>query len=459
VHRVPGGERKAVFAYRSEIDAWLHQAKNDGNEAVGTLVSDDLPVDHSPVVKPFAPVIASEAPESVAQVDASAPASMSWWQKPIFTLRRASLTIVVVLLAITALSLVLMYKRNYNAQIDKIVFKDNALQALGSDGRVVWTYPFGQSLDEGGEKESERIQLVAAGNSEQKRVLAFAPLLISRKPSPSSDALFSFSMEGKMQWRYNFDETFQFAGSRYKPPWMFGALLVNHDGPDSSVWAAVDSYYWSSCSLVKIDHDGRLLGSFVNWGHFHILNYFQSPHGKFILAGGINNDCNCAVLAVINADRPSGSSPSLSLAADGSTKFLCENCPAGQPYRYILFPRSEIAVATETTYNQVTVILPTKEGVQVGVTETNSGGSLGADWEMYELSTDLMPQSFFLSDHVVDLHRQLEAEHKIKHTVEQCPDFHRSRMIKVWSPENGWRDVPVRPIPSDPSMKAAGRAS
>jgi excisionase family DNA binding protein len=31
VHRVPGGERRAVFAYRAEIDAWLKGQANAGS--------------------------------------------------------------------------------------------------------------------------------------------------------------------------------------------------------------------------------------------------------------------------------------------------------------------------------------------------------------------------------------------------------------------------------------------
>jgi excisionase family DNA binding protein len=37
VHRVPGSGRRVVFAYRSEIDAWLHRAKFESNPALASL--------------------------------------------------------------------------------------------------------------------------------------------------------------------------------------------------------------------------------------------------------------------------------------------------------------------------------------------------------------------------------------------------------------------------------------
>jgi hypothetical protein len=43
VHRVPGGQRQAVFAYTQEIDAWLRgQDKNDDN-SVGLRESNGDP--------------------------------------------------------------------------------------------------------------------------------------------------------------------------------------------------------------------------------------------------------------------------------------------------------------------------------------------------------------------------------------------------------------------------------
>lgn len=151
------------------------------------------------------------------------------------------------------------------------------------------------------------------------------------------------------------------------------------------------------------------------------------------------------MLAVLRAEHPSGSSPALRVSGAGAP-FSCQNCPAGQPYRYFLFPHSEVTAPTDTTYNQVTLLLTSEQGIRVGVRETNGGSDpIGPDWEMYGLSSDFVPQDFTVSDHIRVLHQQLEAAGKIKHRIEQCPELHRPQALRVWSPEQGWRSVSVRP--------------
>ena len=43
-----------------------------------------------------------------------------------------------------------------------------------------------------------------------------------------------------------------------------------------------------------------------------------------------------------------------------------------------------------------------------------------------------------------ELHRELEAEGKIAHTREQCPDRDGPREIQMWEPAGGWRTVQIR---------------
>ncbi len=403
VRRVPGGERKAVFAYSAEIEAWLHAA-NSLND------------------------------------------SSSWWHKPIFTLRRATFAVILVsLLAVMAFKLVLMdAKPFYN--LDRVNFSGNSLQAWSPEGDLLWTHSFGKRLEESGSKDPGRILIFDAHEEGQKRILVSPPFYSGTQTNPSdSDPLIVLSSYGKLLWRHEFADTFQFGGNRYGPPWFFGASRVTQEGVDSYVWSAADSHFGSPSTLVKLDYDGRLLGNFVNWGHIHVLNEVHTANGSFILAGGINNECNCAMLAVLREDQPSGSSPALR-AANGAAGFQCDNCPPGEPYRYMLFPRSEVNIATGTTYNQVTVIQAGEGETSIGVRETDDGESLGADWEIYKLSADFMPQRFEISDHQLLLHRQFESQGKIQHKLEHCPELHTPRAVKFWSPEGGWRDVPVRSI-------------
>jgi len=320
-----------------------------------------------------------------------------------------------------------------------MAFSGRDLVAWNAQGKVLWTFNFGQPLSSAPDRATERLQFINAQNRAQKDVLAMAPLLVEGQPNPSSDALYRLSSTGKLLWSQSFQDKPRFGGKDYGPPWAFGALMVTEDGRMPSIWCAVRSALWSPSSLFKLDADGNQVGQFVNWGHIGHLNHVQEANGSYILAGGINNECNCAMLVVLRENQPSGSSPLLPGSA-----LSCQNCPDGQPYRYLLFPRSELNPLSGSSYNILRLIQTDKGRVSVAVGETDGGGEgVGADWEMYDLSENFVPQSYTVSDHYLELHRQMEREGKIHHTVKQCPELTQPRTVRVWSPGGGWKDIPV----------------
>lgn len=443
VHRVPGGERKAVFAYPVEIDAWLHKPDSlNGVSSLGEAVPRELfPVGPIPEESRATDFPAIQSPISTATHTGSS----SWWRKPVFTLRRATFAVVLLaLFGVMAFSMILINARPVADRLDRVNFSGNSLQAWSPEGELLWTYSFHQPLNAEESKRSDRILIADSGEAGEKQVLVMVPFLLPEQPNSPSDAAIALSSSDKLVWRHDFTDTFQFAGNRYGPPWYLGAALVTHEGLDSYVWSAADSQFWSPSTLIKLDHDGHPVGEFVNWGHIHVLSQFRSAQGSFILAGGINNQCNCAMLAVLREDQPSGSSPGFP-TAKGAPEFHCDDCPPGKPYRYVLFPRSEVNVPTGATYNQVLTIQAGDREIRVGVRETGGGSSLGADWKMYQLSPDFVPQTFAVSDHFLLLHRELEAQGEIRHKLENCPELHGAQPVKVWS-QDGWQEALVRPV-------------
>jgi hypothetical protein len=65
------------------------------------------------------------------------------------------------------------------------------------------------------------------------------------------------------------------------------------------------------------------------------------------------------------------------------------------------------------------------------------------DWIKYDLSDNFVPLSFAVSDHFWTTHRQMEADGKIHHSVEQCPERTGPRKVQMWSPERGWEWITV----------------
>lgn len=98
-------------------------------------------------------------------------------------------------------------------------------------------------------------------------------------------------------------------------------------------------------------------------------------------------------------------------------------------------------------YNNICNILNTDGHLQLMSLETADAQSDSPqDWALYDLSPDFVPEKVILSDHYWEDHRRLSAEGKIKHSVEQCPERTKPIIVKMWSPEQGWKDIALPPI-------------
>lgn len=431
VHRVPGGERRVVFAYRSEIDAWLKGSNHNGsgnngsanNHREGSTQVPPLPVSQYPGT-----AVGRDHP-----TDALSRALITW-------LRQNNLWTGLLLACVLATCVYGLWRRERSGPVEQMGFNGTMLLAKDARGSILWTYDFGQPLYPSPDDTQQRISIVDLGPDRQRDVLVEVPFR-SRQGGSSSDALYCFSARGKFRWRHVFNDEMRFGGHDYGPPWTVptspSALMVTTDGDTASIWSAAEEVFWSPSTLIQFDRDGHRLAQFTNWGHITVLKRVHNASGSYILAGGISNQCDCAMLAVLREDHASGSSPAREPA------YACENCPEGMPYRYLLFPRSELTELSGTAYNNLKLIQVDNGYVWVGVSETSSLAVPGADWEKYDLSENFVPQSFTVSDHYWTLHRQMEAEGKIHHTIAQCPERRLPKKVSLWSSEHGWQEILV----------------
>jgi hypothetical protein len=422
VHRVPGGERGAVFAYRPELDAWLQGgADNDAtseNEEARGVGSATLPATsgHKGIHEVSSPAIDIT----------SQPNMPGRWR-----------SLLLVLLCGLAVSGYLLWQHSYGGPVTQASFSSNSLVARNKKGSVLWRYDFGQPLDPNPENPAERITIADLGLGRNGEVLAAVPFASPDRGGSSSDELYCFSARGRVRWHHLFDDVPRFGGHDYGPPWIVSSAVVMPNRAESSIWVAAREAFWSPAVLVKLDRDGHQLAKFVNWGHIAVVSRLRNSSGSYILVGGISNQCDCAMLAVLREGEVSGNSPPREPA------FTCENCPEGRPYRYILFPRSELTLLSGAAYDVLRLIHAEDGHVWVGVSETRTAESPGPDWIKYNLSESFVPQTFTVSDHFWTFHRQMEVEGKLHHTTAQCPERTQPRKVQVWSPEGGWEQVTV----------------
>jgi hypothetical protein len=324
------------------------------------------------------------------------------------------------------------------AKVGSITFSGRQMSAW-SNGKRLWSYDFGQPTPNLSTEDLDRkFRVMPSGH-----VIVAAPLRQTETGAPN-EAIYCFSATGKVLWRHPFSERVHFGGEECGPPWLAMDLMVTGDGTNTSAWCTIGNYLKSAGILLKVDPNGNTTRWFVNYGHLGRLTELRGRGGPYLLLGAINNETNEGALAVLDETRPAGHSPQTGALAE------CDWCPDGQPYRYFLFPRSEVIRVIGPPYNGVLQIVAGNGRIQVMTSEGADDPSRGiwSLWALYNISEVLVPQSVFFSDYYWFAHEKLSAEGRIKHTPGACPERLKPITVREWSPDEGWKNIPLPPIAS-----------
>ncbi len=389
VRRVPGGGRRAVYALRAEIDAWL----------AGQPAEPQTP-----------------------------PAVM---KKP----SRLTVGMSLALAVVAALTLWAVLKGRAQASAEtpvRVTFAGDTLTAWNATDGIVWQHRFPSAMDNPGggawRMGAERARLVDLDDDGQKEVLA-----VVHVPQGAGVGVLArteldcFSSGGTLLWRYVPEAVFRFAGRDFSGPWVIYDLMVSAEPRGKVVWLAVNHHTWWPSYVVRLDGEGRPETRFVNTGSTWSLGSFKKDEEEYILVGGFNNEPYQGSLAVLKADQEAATSPPGERA---DSAFRCEDCPPGLPVAYLLFPRSELN-RLKGVPNFVTEADPVGEAIQVQTLEDKPGTSClylltpHPDWRLLNAS---------FSDGYWEQHRQLEREGRIKHPAEICPGRTWPKSPRIWTP-------------------------
>jgi len=316
-------------------------------------------------------------------------------------------------------------------RVARIALNGNTLVAWSAEGSALWEYPFGARLKDllPGE-DTWRKQIVDVDGDGVPEVLVAAPF--ANPPDVMyRDALFCFSARGKLLWSYRPEIHHGFKGPDLNGPWIFHSMLVVPEGRSSSIWVAVGHAVWWPGFLVRLSPSGAPELKFVSSGQTYALRKARIGKTEYILAGGVNNEYSQASLAIVARDGPPATSP------QSEEKYRCAGgCPPGRPYRYILFPRSELNAASDEPYNKVGAIETRPGGLVVFV------GEIESDSTYYGFSNDLQPAWVESGDNW-GLHRRYEREGRIKHTLENCPERNKAAILRICDENGKWTSVSV----------------
>jgi hypothetical protein len=412
VHRVPG-RRGAVYAYSDEIDRWL--AGQDLASLAEAVTADDD----------------DEAPPR----ETERSSARTRWRLALGAgLGTVALaTVLAVGLGIAGL----VAPRESPAALR---LQGRSGHAYGHSGRQLWEYDFGRSVPDLPPEHSaghwRSTDIDADGEIETLLSVPF-PL-----PDRVSEAgLFCLSSEGTLRWSFTPDLRRAFGAGAFGPPWRPGPgkqLLTYSVGGQARVaWILVSQPWWPSAVLF-LDPAGQRLATYVSSGWVWTVVPLETPDGTRLLVGGVSNAHGAPAVAALDAARPGGASPE----ADGSP-FACLDCEEGRPLRYLVLSTSELTRAKGRPYSWVTEIRVQGDEVHVRAQEDGFGG-------IYVFDRTFALQRTSWTDEFAVQHRELEADGRIDHALERCPERHGPLAAREWSPERGWADLTARRPPFPP---------
>jgi DNA-binding winged helix-turn-helix (wHTH) protein len=354
----------------------------------------------------------------------------------LLSLRRGSFALAILLILASSFVWVVVRFRHSSVPA-RITVGENDITAWDARQRVIWHYTFDHRVSTPRSGEDKwRTQIMDLDGDGSPEVL-FAATTIDQPTGTGEERLYCFSAQGKLRWKYQPSIKVRFNAKDLDGPWRFGQMLVLPNGQKRSVWIVVDHAIRWSAFLIKLSPEGAAELQFVDSGIIYALQAVSTPRGGFILAGGVNNEYRSASLAVLRTDGP----PSTSPQSKGAKEECIEGCPAGRPYRYLLFPPTEINRASLLPYNSTDAIdAIAGRGATIQVTELEKPCTIDS---FYELSDSMEPKTVFLGDNYDNVHREFERDGRLNHSLEKCHERRKPLLVRMWAEQGDWQTVEV----------------
>ncbi len=414
VRRMQGSKRGQVWAYRSELDKW---------KANVTLAKSPKPM-------------SSAASEN----RASSPTPITAAGKTILSLPNRRVFVAGTGTAIISAAAWFLRRPRPPRDLASLSVSGKNLIAWDGSGHPAWQHQFPTALRQN--LPERRRQIVDLKGDGSKQVIVAGSFPPQDNIGPDESILFCFSTEGKLIWQYKPAFTFTFGDTAFDGPWHFTDMTIAPSGPHKTIWLALAHWQLRPSFLLAVGPDGSASVKFVSAGNIYTLCHAETPSGRYLLAGGVNNEYQSAALAVLKEDAPPSRSPQTA-----GTRFECVDGPRGTPDRYFLFPPTEVTIAGNKPYNRTMEIWKANQTYVVVTSELL--GEEGANLE-YSFPTTLEPQDVTFGDGWAAWHRRFEADGLLKHRIAECPHLKGPISIRRWDQRSGWTTLSV------PHKKGAG---
>lgn len=394
IHRV-GLTGRSVFAYTREIDLWLSTSRPAASQQDATA-------------RPAPAVVARSHP----------------WRWLIVTG-----TVVGAVAAIAAVAAGIQSRRTWTTPTNlRFEVTKSELIARTEAGAERWKYRFPATFDTG--KLAAMIRVPHGPPTNVYFATRVGGLRLDEQVK--SGTLTLLDGKGRPQRSFSFTDQVTFDGKSYGPPWVLTAFAVNEGEGRREVVVAAHHYIWDPGLVTILDDRWKRRGTFVHAGWIEDVRWVGPEQ---LLIAGFSNARDGGMIALLDATALDGQGPE-----PVDSRYFCENCGTQRPLRMFVLPRTELNRVTAARFNRARIQDFSAGRIAARTDEMAPGAEV-----VYEFTTpalDFVTAQF--SDGYWDVHRMLEAEGRIGHSREQCPDRDGPRTMLEWRPATGWRTIAIR---------------
>lgn len=386
VRRLAGGGRgSSVFAYQSEIDAWLKAGGAGHTPAEPTAEAGvDTLVNTVAVATPSVQPMPRRRWWSILLGTAVVTAALFWWLRPVEAPP---------------------VPRHVSITPDAVIASD----ARGSElwrhefSADVVTYPIGWSLP-----------YVALDGPNAGVIAATTYVLRPPTNSPETGSVYWFSVRGQLLRQYTMEGRWAFgAGREFGGPWALTTANPIDVGSSRRVVVSAHDYQWWPSVVTILDNAWRPQSSFVNSGWVYSTLWLGADR---VVIAGFNQEHDGGMTAFLDANAGDGAS---SDAPAGP--FYCQNCGTVRAMSYVVFPRSELNRVTRSAFNWANLSMVGGH-IVARTTEVDHDPPSASMDAIYEFDGTMRLVSATYGDRYWDRHRALELDGKITHSRDQCPE-------------------------------------
>lgn len=244
-----------------------------------------------------------------------------------------------------------------------------------------------------------------------------------------SGELLHLSTDGRVRWRFGFEDVLEFPGERFDGPWGLTDWSVGPaSAPARIAVAAHHETWWPSIATV-LDAEARRVATFVNPGWIESLLWIDD---RRLAVAGFSNPADAAMFAVVDTSVPHSVAP-----GTAGTPFACLSCAGPTPPLYVTLPRSELNRLTAGRFNRARVV---RHLDRFEVTTVELAGDPVSATAIYEFDATLRLTSARYDDVYWTWHQQFEREGRLTHSRDTCPEKNGPVGMQAWE---GTRWVPL----------------